>query len=111
MMAIYESIPKEVEAFQYTGLPSENHKLIAWFTTLGEDATKQGQLRISSGNPQVVTLETPSFEAVIEPTDWIIRNENGVIFMADNEAFEANYVFSEGMSDPSGGSNEKPLVH
>lgn len=94
-MATYETLPKQVEAFQYNGLPSENGKLVAWFSNLSKTGESENQLRITGDTPQKVILTTPLIECEIAATDWLICNKNGVIFMANDEAFEEYYVFVE----------------
>lgn len=104
-MQFYRSKPQQVQAMQWTG--KDWSKVKAWFDGLGvEDAA----LRMSaSAGTTMLVLKTELLEAVIKPTDWIICNGNGVVFMAHNGAFLQHYHPVDEVLNPNGGTNERPL--
>jgi len=102
-MTKYTSISKPVDAMQWTGVNWGDLK--AWFGTLETD----GPAALTPIGDGVLVLKTVFMETSIQTSDWLICNANGMVFMANDEAFQENYVFSEETLDPNGGSHEKPL--
>lgn len=87
---------------QWTG---ENwSEIAAWFTMLPSAALID---RIQ--NDCRVSLKTELLDAELDIGDWIICNANGMVFMANDETFQASYVLADEVLNPEGGSHENPL--
>lgn len=100
---MYVSRPQPVSAMQWTG--TNWRQLRAWFEQLNVAAVLS-----TTGNPQfMVKLQTEMMTAEIKKTDWIICNQNNVVFMAHDDAFHQHYVAVDEVLDPEGGSHERPL--
>jgi hypothetical protein len=54
-------------------------------------------------------LKTDILELECEPGDWLIVNDNGVLFMCNDPTFQERYVPEDTILDPEGGSHENPL--
>lgn len=102
-MSLYKSKPQTVQAMQWTG---ENWGgLKNWF----EGLTVAAVLSTTGRNDNSLKLQTEIMDAEIAVTDWVICNENGAVFMANDAAFKERYEISEEVLDPEGGSHENPL--
>lgn len=102
-MPLFTSIPKQVEAFQWTGMNWSQIK--QWFVKLKTGGTCSVTPTANGG----LTLETPFLEAEIRPGDWIVCNSGGAVFMCNHETFLESYLPVDDILNPEGGSNENPL--
>lgn len=106
-MATYESRPQQVEAKQFMGEPSFE-AIAEWVAKNGDGCAAMFTKKNMNGIARYV-LSTVLMAADIEMFDWIIINGNGVVFMANNDAFNERYDLADETLDPSGGTNENPL--
>jgi len=103
-MSKFISRPQKAEARQFIGEAS--YPAIAdWVSQSGKTCFAKF---IFKKNNRFV-LKTTLMSADIEIGDWIIINENGVVFMASDSAFKERYSPADETLDPAGGSHENPL--
>lgn len=102
-MGYYRSKPQTVRAMQWTGKNWGNLK--NWFELLSVAAV----LSTSGKDDNHLRLQTEIMDGDIAVGDWIICNTNGVVFMANDEAFQERYAPTDEVLDPEGGSIENPL--
>lgn len=105
-MDTYISKPKTVRAIQWRG--KEFSKIKEFFESCGQPGF------VHSLGTGCLRLETELIDVEICILDWIICNENGVVFMANDATFRDRYdpVQVDDASeilDPDGGTNERPL--
>lgn len=106
-MPKYQQLPQTVEAMQWTGL--NWHKLREWFTALKTDGHSILHPPKPKKGMHLAVLQTPVMRVDLNVGDWIICNDNGAVFMANDETFQERYVFAEEVLDPEGGSPENPM--
>lgn len=102
-MPSYISKPMPVEAMQWTGMNWA--ELREWFERLEAPAL----LSTTGVGDSSLKLQTDLMDAEIGVTDWIICNGNGVVFLANDEAFQERYALAEEVLGPNGGTIENPL--
>lgn len=105
-MAQYQQNPITVEAMQWTG---DNWQAVkAWFESV--HAAAPGRLSHIPDTTDLL-LETYSLRAPIAVSDWIIANENGAVYMCNDETFQQRFTYLSETLDPDGGTHEKPLMN
>jgi hypothetical protein len=107
-MGYYRSKPQTVRAMQWTG---KNWGVLRnWFECLNFGSAKiLPSLAPSLRGDKTLRLQTEIMDGDIAVGDWIICNTNGVVFMANDEAFQERYTPVDDVLDPEGGSIENPL--
>lgn len=115
-MADYISRPRRVKAFQYDGT---YESFLSGQTFLRKNAPAEDKANLTrhpsrDGGAVDLSLNTPYLNVTIEPTNWLIVNQKGAVFMAEDEAFRESYRPADDADpsevlDPEGGTNERPL--
>lgn len=104
-MGRYISKPQEVEAIQWTG---DNWMAVhAWVKKQMEDGC--AKVSVQRVRDDTLILSTMMLTAEVRLADWLICNETGVVFMANDDAFQERYEFLDEVLDPEGGTHERPL--
>ena len=102
-MARYIMKPAPVEAIQWTGMNWD--KVHKWVIA----RKVSGTCIVHPPRDGLIRLQTDLIDGFLTASDWLICNENGVVFMANDETFQDRYEFVEDELDPDGGTAEKPL--
>lgn len=106
MAASYQQKSANVLAMQWTG---KNWSMMKkWF----EGLKTAGPMALSPvPDTTDLLLQTQIGRMPVQVTDWIIANENGVVYMANDETFKDRFTYVGETLDPDGGTNENPLMN